>query len=183
MGVAVYRLWPWRQSVLTGRKVIGIPVLALVVIGLSVLPDMDAAVGIILNNLGRYHNNLVGAPLFGAGVAVGVAALTWRWRRTQNWFTLALVCYQAHILMDYLTVGRGIMLLWPFTTRRFSPPFKLFYGLHWSDGLFAWNHLITLVTEIGFVLLLFIGVRMAVKPRAATTRTSAPLPANDPQGD
>jgi membrane-bound metal-dependent hydrolase YbcI (DUF457 family) len=182
MGVALYRLWPWRRAAPSGRKVLGLPVLLLTAVGLSLLPDIDAAVGIILDNPGRFHNNFMGAPVFGVFVAAGVGGLTWRCRRTQNWFALALVAYQTHILLDYFTVSRGVMLLWPFTTERFTPPFTLFYGLHWSDGVFAWSHLITLVTEIGFVILLFIGIRMAVKPSDAAT-ADAQLSAKNLQGD
>ncbi|NIV75262.1 MAG: hypothetical protein GWN37_10615, partial [Gammaproteobacteria bacterium] len=45
-------------------------------------------------------------------------------------FLLTLVCYELHVLLDYLTVGRGVMLLWPLSAERFAPPIYLFYGLH-----------------------------------------------------
>ena len=69
MGLAVYRHWPWRLRAPVGRKILGLPGLLLAVVGLSLVPDIDAAVGIVLNDIGRYHNNFVGAPLFGVVVA------------------------------------------------------------------------------------------------------------------
>ena len=45
------------------------------------------------------------------------------------------------------------MLFWPLTDSRYLPPLLLFYGLHWSDGLFSVNHVITLVTEVALILL------------------------------
>ena len=90
------------------------PSLLLAAVGLSILPDMDAAVGILLGDLGRYHNHMMGSPAFGFLAAVCVGTIGW-WRRAEFrfWFTLALACYLIHIVLDYLTVGRGVMLLWP----------------------------------------------------------------------
>ena len=38
-------------------------------------------------------------------------------------FALTLACYESHVVMDYFTVGRGVMALWPWTPERFSPWF------------------------------------------------------------
>ena len=56
--------------------------------------------------------------------------------------------------MDFLTVTRGSMLLWPFSSERVSPPVHLFYGLGWSHGVASELHLVTLVTELAFVAIL-----------------------------
>jgi inner membrane protein len=125
---------------------------------MSVMPDLDAAVGILLGNLGRYHNNIAGTPVFGALVAFGAACLAGFARRSAGMrvFSLTFVCYQLHVLMDYLTIGRGLMLLWPLSDERFRPPVHLFYGLRWSDGVFSTRHFITLFSELGFVLVLLL---------------------------
>jgi inner membrane protein len=43
------------------------------------------------------------------------------------------------------------MLFWPFTQQRFSSPVTLFYGLHWSKGLFSIDHVWTVLTEGLFI--------------------------------
>jgi len=82
------------------------------------------------------------------------------WRRRvggkaagQRWFLLAVLLYGLHLLMDFLCVGRGMMLFWPFTMRRFSFMFPIFFGVKWSDGMVSIQHLWTLLNEVGFVLI------------------------------
>ena len=72
--------------------------------------------GIFAGNLGRYHNNFAGSPAFGTLVALAAGAVMWMFRRQLAWPTtrLVFVCYQVHVLMDFLTISRGTMLLWPF---------------------------------------------------------------------
>jgi membrane-bound metal-dependent hydrolase YbcI (DUF457 family) len=124
------------------------------------LPDLDAAVGIAFGNLGRYHNNFAGAPAFGVLVAAALGGVTWLVRpaAAKGVLLLALVCYQIHVLMDFLTIGRGVMLLWPLSSERFAPPFYLFYGLRWSDGVFSSRHFITVFSELGSAAVLFVAL-------------------------
>jgi membrane-bound metal-dependent hydrolase YbcI (DUF457 family) len=137
-------------------------------IGLSMLPDLDALVGIALGNFGRYHNNFAGSPLFGVMVAL-VAAILWRAigrGSAREAALLTLVCYQLHVWMDFFTVSRGVMLLWPFTDARFHPPVHLFYGVRWSDGLISARHLITVGTELITVAALLAALRFG-RPRSS----------------
>lgn len=138
-------------------------------VGLALVPDLDAAVGILAGNIGRYHNNFAGTPAFGALVALAAGALTWVVRRQLTWPTMSLVfiSYQVHILMDFLTISRGTMLLWPFSTERFSPPVHLFYGFRWSHGLVDELHMVTLVTELVFVAALAVAVFLVDRRRRA----------------
>ena len=120
----------------------------------SMLPDIDAVVGIGLGDLGRYHNNMTHSLGFIA--LVGLA--TWSVTRLlalpcpRRWAAIASGCMLLHVLMDFVTVGRGVMLLWPLTSRRFAPPVTLFHGLHWSEGLWSRSHLITAATELAIML-------------------------------
>lgn len=82
------------------------------------------------------------------------------WRRRvegraagQRWFLLAMLLYGLHLLMDFLCVGRGMMLFWPFTRLRFSFMFPIFFGVKWSDGMVSIQHFWTLLNEVGFVLI------------------------------
>lgn len=156
---AGYLIYRW----MSGRSVEFRPALVWVGIGLSLLPDIDAAAGLLLGNMGRYHNHMMSSPMFALFIAFGVGVIGWRWRGTfRPWFALALVCYLAHIAMDFFTAGRGLMLLWPFTEERFRPSFSLFYGVHWSDGLLSSRHIWTALTELGTILAIFLLV-MIVK--------------------
>ena len=151
MGYVIYRTWPERCDPTGGTRVLGVPSLLVASLGLCLAADLDAAVGILAGNLGRYHNNFMGSPVFGVlfALLIGVAARVVG-GRFGRWFLLALVCYQTHVVMDFFTVGRGVMLLWPWTDARFQPPFELFYGLRWSDGPISHRHLWTLLTESAF---------------------------------
>lgn len=167
VGVVVSRFT--RDTVLGDRRVAGrIPLIAIVCMGLSLLPDLDAAVGIFLGNLGKYHNNLAGSPLFATLVTAVVGGIVWVARRdaARQAFALTFVCYQLHVILDFFTVGRGVMLAWPFSDTRFQPPFHLFFGLRWSHGLISPSHLTTLATEAALVALLYFVLR-ALSARGA----------------
>lgn len=124
---------------------------------LSILPDLDAIPGVLLGDFGRYHNNLTNSVAF-VMVSAAIASVVARLLKQDPlwWFAAALACLSAHVVMDLFTVGRGVMLAWPFSHHRFKPPFTLFYGLHWSGGVWDRRHLVTLVTESCFVLVLFV---------------------------
>lgn len=116
---------------------------------LSLLPDVDSVLGIVLGDFGRYHNN-VSHSLFVAllvALAIGLGAALGGGQRFAFWFALASTCYGLHIVLDYFTWGRGVMALWPAVPDRLSPPLVLFYGFHWSQGWVSLQHLWTLVTE------------------------------------
>jgi membrane-bound metal-dependent hydrolase YbcI (DUF457 family) len=142
------------------RRFVGLrPDLVWAGVGLSLLPDIDAAAGLLLGDMGRYHNHMMGSPAFALLVSLGVGVTGWRLSGAfRSWFTLAFVCYLTHITMDFFTTGRGLMLLWPFTEERFRPPFSLFYGVHWSDGLFSSRHIWTALTELGTIAALVLVV-------------------------
>ncbi len=76
VGVALYQLWARRGK--SPRQIGGVlPPMLAACIGLSMLPDLDAFVGIVLGDLGRYHNNLASAPFFGTLVSLCAAAIAW----------------------------------------------------------------------------------------------------------
>ena len=153
MGYLIYRASRSRLPEEASRYVGPLPQLLVGSVGLSLLPDVDSVVGILAGDLGKFHNNLMNSLVFGLAVAAGVGAVVWLTQRSgfKRWFVVALVSYELHVLMDFFTLGRGVMLAWPFLADRFEAPVKLFYGLHWSDGLTTPKHLVTLVTELGLV--------------------------------
>ena len=116
----------------------------------SLLPDVDSAVGLIRGNFGRYHNNLTHSLFAGLVVALPFSFLMQRKQRRpfKYWFSLSLLAYFLHVIMDSLTWGRGVMAFWPFTSSRYRIPLRLFYGFHWSEGWRSRRHLWTVLTEL-----------------------------------
>jgi hypothetical protein len=155
MGWVVYRICR-RQIAHADEGWVGpFPWLLVATTGLSILPDLDVVPGILMGDLGRFHNNVMSSLMAGLVVALGVGGFVGLSQHSGflKWFVLTLGCYELHLIMDFFTVGRGIMLFWPFSTNRYQSPVKLFYGLRWSDGWVSVRHLWTLLTELGFVVL------------------------------
>ena len=154
-GYAAYALARAYAPKLTLGRVGPIPGLLLLTGGFSLLPDLDAVAGVLLGDFGRFHNNLTHSLFMGLAVALAFGALM-RWQRGSGfwyWVALAGLCYELHIVMDWMTVGRGVMALWPFASQRYQAGNPLFYGLHWSEGLFSPRHLLTAATELVFAVL------------------------------
>ena len=154
IGYALFRMArPWFH-VLKGRRQVG--VLLAAAIGVSLLPDADAAIGILLGDLGRYHNQFSHSLAMGLPAALVTGIVGWLCVRHgfMRWLTIGGVAYTLHVLIDCVTYGRGVQLLWPLTSQRFLSPLLLFYGLHWSDGMISSKHLITLASELPVILLL-----------------------------
>ncbi|MFW5941337.1 MAG: metal-dependent hydrolase [Chloroflexota bacterium] len=121
----------------------------LFVVFLSLLPDFDFIPGILAGNIDGFHNTFSHSLFSGVIVAfLGAAILHWVWSGSAlRWFALVLVSYELHVVMDYFTFGRGVMLLWPFSDARYEPPVILFYGLRRSSGLITIKHLWTILSE------------------------------------
>ena len=162
IGYVAYRLWRKRLPSAANRNFFKLPSLLLLTTVLSLAPDIDAVVGLLMGDLGRFHNNLTNSLTFVLVLSTAIAGLAYLTRPSEvsAWFALGLVCVGAHIAMDYLTVGRGVMLFWPLSSNRYGAPLKLFYGLHWSDGLFSIRHLWTALTETVFALVVILPLRL-----------------------
>jgi membrane-bound metal-dependent hydrolase YbcI (DUF457 family) len=159
VGYAIYRSYkgklPQDQSYLWK-----FPLQMIMVIGLSMLPDLDIIPAIIFRDMSAYHNNFSHSLLFAFPVAFLVAGIFRRIYRSNYWlwFLICLVSYDLHVIMDALTGERGVMLFWPLTQNRFASPISVFYGLRWGLGWFSIWHLWTIFTESVFVLVLMIVV-------------------------
>ena len=148
-GYLICRVYPRQQSIPCSRYRLAITIL------FSLLPDVDIILGLLFHDLRRYHNGITHSFFVGLILSHVVGAIV---KRNHNlaithFFTLTLIPYELHILMDYLARGkRGVLLLWPFSKRRFRFPKKLFYGVKWNHGPTSRSHLWTIATEVAFVI-------------------------------
>jgi membrane-bound metal-dependent hydrolase YbcI (DUF457 family) len=131
--------------------------LAIFIIGMSMLPDLDAVLGLLSGNMGEYHNQASHSLITGlaASLMIAIVLRVWFKQGFLFWFGWLFAAYTVHLLMDMVTHGRGIMLFWPFTTQRFQSPIPLFYGLRWSNGLWSITHIWTVVSEVAFWAVVF----------------------------
>jgi hypothetical protein len=168
MGYVIYRISRQHKSPQDLQYFGPIPRLLLATAGLSILPDADAIPGLLMNNVGQFHNNVMSSLTFGVITAVGIGSMVWLRQRSgfKLWFGITLLCYWLHVLMDFFTIGRGVMLFWPFSLKRYVSPLKLFYGFHYSEGWFSLRHLWTLVTELGFAFIIIFAVHMLLKKKS-----------------
>lgn len=143
----------------------------IMVMGLSMLPDLDVIPAIIFRDMRSYHNNFSHSLLVGIPVALLVAGIFHRMYRSSFWlwFLICLISYDLHVIMDALTAERGVMMFWPLTQARFASPIKLFYGLQWGLGWFSIWHLWTIFTETVFSLIVIIAVHYFNKRRLHQT--------------
>lgn len=128
----------------------------LIVAGLSLLPDLDFIGGILFGKVGRQHNNISHSLAFGilTGLVAGTSASITKVASFKRWFLVASIYYTLHLFMDFWSSRRGIMLLWPLSSRRVVAPIKLFYGVRWKEPPFSGHHFRMIFTESLFALLL-----------------------------
>lgn len=181
-GVVIYHLWgrrllapaaadvvdPPEDSVLSKSRWPTLSLLATLagLVVLSLVPDFDVAVALFYGDMTGYHNQGFHSVVVGTVVAPVLGLIIGRRRSFRQWTILAWLCFTGHVLMDALSAGRGVMWLWPLSVERFRPPFFFFHGLRWAEGWLAWDHLWTLLNELGWVAL----VVLMVKARGADRR-------------
>ncbi len=174
ISLILYRLlWRERSTGVPSRERIGMLIFVLL---MSILPDIDSIAGILFGNFGKYHNQYTHSMLF-AGVVFAVVYLVaraFKCLQTVRLATMAFVLVMIHLGMDWVTDGRGLKLLWPFTVERFRSPFLLFFGVKWSDGLFSTNHIITILNEVLVVGLVYLMVPwfMGLRRKSAASKTN-----------
>ena len=166
-GYAIYRYYrqklPHNQS-----RFLMFPLSMTLVVGLSLLPDLDVIPAVIFRDMKAYHNNVSHSLLSGIPVAFLIAGIFHRIYRSNFWlwFVICLLSYDLHVLMDALTAERGVMMFWPVSQERFNSPIKIFYGLQWGFGWFSLWHLWTIVTELFFAVLVIRAVDYFDRRRA-----------------
>lgn len=173
-GYAIYRYYKHRLPQ-DQRRFWKFPLQLVMVIGLSMVPDLDVIPAILFQDMKAYHNNFSHSLFFAVPVAFLIAGIFHRIYRSNFWlwFVISLLSYDLHVIMDSLTAERGVMLLWPLSQNRFVSPIRIFYGLQWGLGWFSIWHLWTVFTELLFVLVLM-GLVNYFDKRKNTTKTVFP---------
>ena len=120
----------------------------------SILPDFDFLPGILLKDPAEWHgafsHSLIGLFIFGF-VVYWITFLFNHANTALKFSFFSMLIYASHVIMDFFTYGRGIMLLWPLH-KRFVSPLSLFIGLRWSDHSASIYHLWTICNEGLFVI-------------------------------
>jgi len=165
-GYAVYSYYKKRlpESRITIWK---LPLQMIVVMSLSMLPDLDVIPAIVFKDMHMYHNNFSHSFLFAIPAAFVIAGILQRVYGSNFWlwFLICLISYDLHVIMDALTAERGVMMFWPLSQTRFASPIKIFYGLQWGLGWFSIWHLWTILTEALFGALVIFAVNYFDKRR------------------
>lgn len=174
-GYAIYRIIASRKTETNVRRIGPLPIMLVIVVTLSFLPDFDFIPGILVGDYDAFHNSYSNSIIVGFLLAllIGLVTSTGKRARFTFWFLVALIAYELHVLMDYLGAGRGTMLFWPLTEQRYISPVQLFYGLHRSDGLWSIRHVWTVVTETIFVIFVFILTGFLWRQNAASSSTGS----------
>jgi hypothetical protein len=152
MGYFIFRLFRVRKPDWLKKSKYPNLTFFLIVVGLSMLPDIDMIPALLTGDMLGWHNHWTHSLIVGLGVALGIGAIGW-WkdRNFGFWFLVSLVSYEMHIIMDLFTYGdRGSIIWWPITSERYVGTVNLFFGVRWSQGLFALIHLLTLFSELVF---------------------------------
>lgn len=151
-GLAVYSIVKHR---LPAGSVCGLPARLAwpgIAVAISLLPDLDVLAALVFGSMEKFHNNLTHSLLIWilatCFIAPALKVVTGISIRLGFLFTLVL-CH-LHILIDYFTYGRGVMLFWPVTAERFHAPITLFMGVPWADRLTSPNYLQMLLEDCFF---------------------------------
>lgn len=168
-GYAIYRIVSARNPQATGlSKAAQLAVAAV----FSLMPDLDFVAGWIAGDFPGYHNNISHSFAFGALTCLVLAALATSLRRSVCFLPLwgfTYACYAAHIAVDYVTHGRGVMLFWPFLQERFASPIILFGGVRWAKGLWTTDHFLTLANDAVFAIVVIALAEWAARRWPQTT--------------
>jgi membrane-bound metal-dependent hydrolase YbcI (DUF457 family) len=166
-GYAIYHYYKPRLPQ-DQRRFWKIPLQLVMMVGLSLVPDLDVIPAIIFRDMKAYHNNFSHSLLFAVPVTFLIACIFQRIYRSNFWlwFVISLVSYDLHVIMDSLTAERGVMLFWPLSQNRFVSPIRIFYGLRWGLGWFSIWHLWTIFTESLFVIVVLGAVHYFEKRRS-----------------
>ena len=118
---------------------------------LANLPDLDFVPQLLLGE--RFHHGPTHSILFGFAIVTAIWVLATLFVRKYRGAAaaLALMLYASHLVLDLLSQGgRGMQLLWPFSTQYFQSPLRIFPAVHHSLGLIDISHLQFIAFELAY---------------------------------
>lgn len=121
----------------------------------AIAADFDFIPQIITGE--RMHRGITHSLIFTLGFSAIVALIGGRFWKTsyQRLFTFTLMLYSSHLILDFISEGRGIKFFLPFLDQFFKSPFILFPGIHLSDGLLQPINFVTVFYELLLSTVLF----------------------------
>jgi inner membrane protein len=106
----------------------------------------------------RFHRGLTHTFIFAIGFSLIVSWLISYFRKYSfsNLFWFTLIIYSSHLLLDFFTAtsGDGLQLFWPLTDTYFKSAISLFPSVHHSRGLFDLSHLVFIIWELCYSVLI-----------------------------
>jgi len=171
----MFAIWPYvkrrldPQLTATRRILLGCAVFAALL-----APDSDVLMGLVYPSASimDYHNGPTHSLLVGVVFALLFGGVCWIIIRGR-WLPFTLVgvlCYTSHVLLDWLTWGRGVQLFWPVSEARFQAPFPLFMGVRHSVGAPFSTHMLTGANDLMFGVAVWLVSRWAWSRHARRTR-------------
>ena len=159
-GIAIAQLFPsihsgahWRWQA---------PIQVLFAAAVALFPDIDFLAELITGE--PYHRGMTHSVIFMLAFTF-VLTLIGRYLfpsfSSKRFFSLALLTYGSHLVLDLLTKGKpGIQLLWPFTKNQFQSPLTLFPAARPSEQLLQDPKpiLIFVLVELAYTITLLAGV-------------------------
>lgn len=169
-GYAIFRAFQHHLPAASSSQQQRIDKLLVIVIALSLLPDLDIVPGLLVGNLAQVHNSITNSLIVGFVISVAAGWVLARWwgGALSVWIGAVFAAYAIHVTMDYLSTERGVMALWPLTSRRFIAPLSLFYGVRYSEGLVSIHHLRTFLTELIFAAAVVLSANYLAKTKTAS---------------
>lgn len=122
---------------------------------IAIAPDLDFIPQILTGV--RYHHGLSHSLTFTFGFSITVWVIAHFLAKpiSKRLFLLTLMGYGSHLLLDFFTDGgSGIQLLWPFTEEYMRSSVAIFPSTHHSKPLLDPGHVIFVVFELSYALIL-----------------------------
>jgi len=122
-------------------------------------PDFDGVAALLVGRPWRdFHNNWTHSLSFCLALSVPFGLICGLLAQGRYLFFAALGAAAAlsHVVLDALTWGSGVMLLWPFTPQRFQSPILIFRGVRHSVGAPLSSHLLTVANDLAFALVVYL---------------------------
>lgn len=107
-----------------------------------------------------FHRGLTHSLIFCLSFSAIVGAIaSYFWQLSyRQIFLFTLILYGSHLFLDLFTPGRGMQLFLPFTARFFKSPVTIFPAVHHSEGLWHSSHIIPIVFESIYSMILLLGL-------------------------